>query len=40
MYYSALATVKGRIDSGTVLKDQIRNATTVAEVDLIQDNRS
>ena len=39
MYYSALATIKGRIDSGTVLKDQIRNATTVAEVDLIQDNR-
>jgi len=39
MYYSALATVKGRIDSGTVFKDQIRNATTVAEVDAIQDNR-
>jgi hypothetical protein len=39
MYYSALATVKGRIDSGTVFKDQIRNATTVAEVDAIQDTR-
>lgn len=39
MYYSALATVKGHIDSGTVLKDQIRNAATVAEVDAIQDNR-
>jgi hypothetical protein len=39
MYYSALATKKGYLDSGTVLKEQIRNATTQTEVDSISDNR-
>lgn len=39
MYYSALATKKGHLDTGTALKNQIRNAATVAEVDLVQDNR-
>lgn len=39
MYYSALATKKGYLDSGTVLKEQIRNATTKTEVDSISDNR-
>ena len=39
MYYSALATKKGYLDSGTILKEQIRNATTQTEVDSISDNR-
>ena len=39
MYYAALATKKTHLDSGTILKNQIRNSTTVAEVDAIQDTR-
>ena len=39
MYFTALATKKAHLDSGTVLKDQIRNAVTIAEIDAIQDNR-
>lgn len=39
MYYSALATKKSYLDSGTVLKEQIRAATTQAEVDSISDIR-
>lgn len=36
---TALGTVRSILDTGTVLKDQIRAATTVAEVDAIVDNR-
>lgn len=39
MYFTALATKKAHLDSGTLLKDQIRNAATIAEIDGIQDNR-
>ena len=39
MYYSALATKKGFLDSGTGLKDQVRSATTQNEIDSINDNR-
>jgi hypothetical protein len=39
MYLAALSTKKGIIDSGTVLKTEIRNAQTEAEVDAIIDNR-
>jgi hypothetical protein len=39
MYLTALATKKGIVDSGTVLKTSIRNATTEAEVDAVIDNR-
>ena len=39
MYYTALATKKTHLDSGTALKDQIRNALTKDDVDLIEDNR-
>ena len=39
MYYSALGTKKSYLDSGTVLKEQIRAATTQAEVDSISDIR-
>ena len=36
---AASATVKNRLESGTALKDQVRAATTVAEVNAIVDNR-
>lgn len=39
MYYTALATKKSKLDAGTVLKSQVRDATTVFEVDAIEDNR-
>jgi len=39
IYYTALATKKNCLESGTFLKNQIRLAQTVAEVDLINDNR-
>ena len=39
MYYAALATKKGYLDSGTALKNQVRSAATINEVDLILDNR-
>ena len=39
LYYSALATKKSYLDSGTVLKEQIRAATTQAEVNSISDIR-
>jgi hypothetical protein len=39
MYYSALATKKAHLDSGTILKDQIRSASTIAEIDSVQDDR-
>ena len=39
MYYTALATKKAKLDSGTVLKSKVRDATTVFEVDAVEDNR-
>jgi len=39
MYLTALATKKARLDSGTSLKTQIRNATTIEEVDAVVDLR-
>jgi hypothetical protein len=39
MYLTALATKKAHVDSGTLLKDNIRDATTEAAVELIVDNR-
>jgi hypothetical protein len=39
MYLTALATKKGVLDSGTVLKTEVRNCTTEAEVDAVIDNR-
>ena len=39
LYYSALATKKSYLDSGTVLKEQIRAATTQSGVNSIIDNR-
>jgi len=38
-YLLAVGTVRARRDSGTTLKDQVRAATTVAEVQAIIDNR-
>jgi hypothetical protein len=38
-YLTALGTVRVHLDSGTTLKDQVRAATTVAEVDAIVDDR-
>lgn len=39
MYLTALATKKSFLDSGTALKNSVRNATTQAEVDAVIDNR-
>lgn len=39
MYLTALATKKGHLDSGTSLKQQIRDAVDEAAVDAIIDNR-
>ena len=39
MYLTALGTKKSYVDSGTILKDQIRAATTELEVSQIIDNR-
>lgn len=39
MYLSALATKKGYTDSGTVLKQQIRDAVDIDAVNAIVDNR-
>ncbi len=38
-YMTAMGTVRIHLDSGTALKDQIRAATTRAEVDAVIDNR-
>lgn len=38
-YQTALATVKGRLDSGTALKNQVRGAASIPELELIVDNR-
>lgn len=39
MYLTALGTKKASVDSGTFLKDQVRAATTNAEVEAVIDNR-
>ena len=39
MFLTALATKKTHLDSGTLLKDQVRAATTIAEVEAVIDNR-
>lgn len=39
MYLTALATKKGIIDSGTTIKQQIRDAVDIAAVNAIVDNR-
>jgi hypothetical protein len=39
MYLTALATKKSALDSGTDLKNLIKDATTIDEVDAVQDNR-
>jgi hypothetical protein len=38
-YATAVGTVKARLGSGTVLKDAIRAATTIAEVNAVVDTR-
>jgi hypothetical protein len=38
-YATAMGMVKALEDSGTVLKDQVRAATTMAEVEAVEDNR-
>jgi hypothetical protein len=38
-FLTALGTLRGRIDSGTVLYDAIRAATTKAEIDAVVDTR-
>lgn len=38
-YATALGTMRAIIDSGTVLKNQVRAATTIAEVNAVVDNR-
>lgn len=39
MYGAALSAVKGHLTSGTALKEQVRAATTKAEVDAVVDSR-
>lgn len=39
MYLTALGTYRAHVDAGTALKDQVRAATTVSEVDAIVDTR-
>ena len=39
LYYTALATKKSYLDSGTILKNRVRLANTIEDVDLINDNR-
>lgn len=36
---ASVAAIRSARDGGTTLKDQVRAATTVAEVDAVQDNR-
>lgn len=38
-YMKSLATYRAHVDAGTALKDQVREATSKAEVDAIIDNR-
>lgn len=39
MFAAAAATVKGHLASGTALKNQVRGATSVAEVEAVIDSR-
>jgi hypothetical protein len=39
LYLTALGTLRVRVDSGSALKDQVRAAATVAEVEAVVDNR-
>jgi len=39
LYGSAMATVKAHLGSGTDIKDQIRAASTIAEVEAVEDTR-
>jgi hypothetical protein len=39
LFGTALATIKAHLASGTALKDSVRAATTVAEVDAVVDSR-
>ena len=38
-YENGVGTVRARLDSGTALKDQVRAATTLAELDAVVDPR-
>jgi hypothetical protein len=38
-YLTGLGTIRASLDSGTALKDSVRAAITVAEVDAVVDNR-
>ena len=38
-YAAAVATIRGHRGTGTVLKDQVRAATTIEEIDAIEDTR-
>lgn len=38
-YLTAVGTLRAHLDSGTALKDQVRAASTIAEVDAVVDNR-
>lgn len=38
-YMTAVGTVRAHRDSGTALKDQVRAATTIAEVEAVEDTR-
>jgi len=38
-YLTAVGTYRTHVDSGTTLKDQVRAATTIAEVNAVVDNR-
>lgn len=39
-YLTAFVTARQHVDSGTILKEQVRSATTVGEVDAVTDDRS
>lgn len=39
MYNTAIETVRGHVDAGTLLKDQVRAATTIGQVDAVADTR-
>lgn len=38
-YLTAMGTYRGHVDSGTVIKDAVRAATTISEIDAVQDTR-
>jgi hypothetical protein len=38
-FLTAMSTLRGRVDSGTTLKNEVRAATTVAEVKAVVDSR-